>query len=122
MTEESDMSRKAILTLAMGALVSLLTACASKSPASAKAREELDSRLKEQLGIAKKEDLVESLGKADWCKPGENGEETCHFLKQTGNKWIGSTRYQKNYMTYDEVLAVFGQDGKLVKYEVKTQR
>lgn len=100
----------------------LVTACAAKTTQSTAAREDLESSLKDKLGLAQKEDLVETFGKADWCRAEDNGEETCRFLKQTGNKWVGSTRYQKNYTTYDEVVAVFGQDGRLRRYEVRTQK
>ncbi|MCB0404156.1 MAG: hypothetical protein KDD51_05170 [Bdellovibrionales bacterium] len=98
-----------------------LAGCASKTTTES-ARASIEERYKGKVGTARKGDFVEDFGPADWCKQEPGGGETCRFLRQTGTAWKGSTRYQKSYATFDEVVANFAPDGTLRRYEVKAQR
>lgn len=112
------MTKNILLALCISLWV---TACASKSTTES-ARIDIEAKYKSKIGSARKGDFVQDFGPADWCKQEAGGGETCRFLRQAGTAWTGSTRYQKSYSTFDEVVANFAPDGTLRRYEVKTQR
>lgn len=99
-----------------------LAGCSSGPETSKQAREKIDQKFAPQVGEATKAEFVEEFGTAEWCRPKENGSETCHFSKKTGTKWVGTPKDRKSVVQYDDVTAEFDQQGRLRNLESKAQR
>lgn len=100
----------------------VVAGCASKEETSADATKKLDANFSPKVGEATKNDLVEHFGNPEWCRPEDNGEETCRFHRKMATKWIGEKREKKSYDTFDELMALFDVSGKLKDLKVKAQR
>src|SRR5688572_5587240 len=98
------------------AIAVLWVGCASKKTSS-EARQELESKWSDKVGVATKSDFIEQYGNAEWCQPDTNGE-TCRFYYKKGTKWMGDNkRDKKSFETFDEVVAEFDSSGKLKGYK-----
>jgi hypothetical protein len=109
--------------LVLTAVVVVIGGCSSNQPKSEKALEKLESRFSDRVGKARKSELVEYFGTADWCRPNEStGGETCRFYKKTGTAWVGEKRDKKNYLQYDEVMVELDSKGILREFTPSAQR
>lgn len=103
-------------------VIALVAGCASKT-SSEKAVNHLESKFGDRVGKARKSELVEYFGTADWCRPNEStGGETCRFYKKTGTAWVGEKRDKKNYLQYDELFVEFDSKGILREFTPSAQR
>ncbi len=112
-----------LLILVSVLALSFLNACGSKKATSEEALTKLDQKFADRVGKARKAELVEYFGTADWCRANESTDgETCRFFKKTGTSWVGDKRDRKSYSAYDEVMAEFDKSGILQKLETNAQR
>lgn len=110
-----------VLVILSGML--FVAGCGSKKTSSDDALAKLESRFSDRVGKARKSELVEYFGTADWCRSNEStGGETCRFYKKTGTAWVGEKRDKKNYLQFDEVLVEFDSKGILREFTPSAQR
>lgn len=106
-----------------GIVLGLAAACASKKTLStADALKDLNSRYEGRIGKARKAELVEEFGQADWCEQKPGGTETCRFYRQMGTIWKGDKENRTRYDSYDEVVAEFDPQGIMRDYKARSQR
>lgn len=103
----------------------VLAACASTEKGggdSSTARRDLEERYNNKIGVARKEDFVQELGPANWCRPSSSGEESCRFYKKIATKWMGEKTDRTHREAYDEVFADFDSNGVLKSFKANAQR
>jgi len=110
------------LTLLTGLSLFLIAGCAHQQESSQEAESKLNETFGEKIGVAKKSELVEHFGTAQWCRPNDFGGETCRFYRKKGTQWVGEKRQKTSYLQYDEGIAVFDQDGILKRFTGGSQR
>lgn len=104
-------------------LVFMIANCASNKPMeSGEARQALENKFAPKVGVATKQDFVQELGPANWCRSQPTGDETCRFYKKLETKWMGDAKNRSTRETYDEVLADFDENGILKSIKTNAQR
>lgn len=109
-------------TFAIALFAVALAGCSSTgSVESSTAKKQLQEKYEKKVGTASKQDLIQDLGPASWCKQDE-GTETCRFYKKLDTKWAGDKKDRVHRETYDEVIAEFDAKGVLRSFEASAQR
>lgn len=112
---------KTLLSLAVVTL--LVASCASKKTMdSSDARQSIEDKFANRIGVATKEDFVQEFGNANWCRPSPTGDENCRFYQKVGTKWTGEKTDKTYREAFNEVFAEFDTTGVLKSFKVNAQR